>query len=160
MENNIETIIREMLDKMGVSYEDVFFEESAVLDSPRYVIKSEDAPILIGPRGEHFHSFRYLLKKIIENNKEVETKNFIIDIGDYQEKKIQDIKNRAIILGERARFFKTKVEVEPMTAYERMIIHSSLQGQKNLKTESAGFGKGRHVVIMYVEEEGQEDPSF
>jgi len=156
MENNLEQTIKEILDRLGVSYEDVSLEESSVLDSPRYVIKSEeDTAILIGNRGETLHSIRYLLKKILE--KKERNTNFIIDVGDYQEKKIQDIKNRAVILCERARFFKKDIEVPPMSAYERMVVHTALQDQKDVKTESFGFGKNRRVVIKFLGEENQEE---
>ncbi|MEK7526803.1 MAG: R3H domain-containing nucleic acid-binding protein, partial [Patescibacteria group bacterium] len=55
------------------------------------------------------------------------------------------------IMAERARSFKTNMELEPMSPYERMIIHSALESLPDIKTESVGFGRGRKVVIKYVE---------
>ena len=53
-------------------------------------------------------------------------------------------------MAERARELKYDVEMEPMSSYERLIIHSVLQGSANIKTESQGDGRSRRVVVRYV----------
>src|SRR3989344_1629997 len=73
--------------------------------------------------------------------------------NDYQEKRIQELKNRAQIMAERARFFKSNIECPPMNPYERMIIHSFFSDVPDIKTESTGFGRDRRVVIKYVSQE-------
>ena len=46
---------------------------------------------------------------------------------------------------------KTNVKLDPMSAYERKIVHSALQGFKYIKTESEGKEPNRCVVIKYIE---------
>jgi len=53
-------------------------------------------------------------------------------------------------MAERARYFKSSVEVDPMPAFERRIVHEFLSDAIDLKTESTGFGAKRRVVIKYV----------
>ena len=53
-------------------------------------------------------------------------------------------------MSERARYFKSNVEVDPMSSFERRIVHEFLATASDLKTESIGFGPSRRVVIKYV----------
>lgn len=46
---------------------------------------------------------------------------------------------------------KTMVELSPMTSDERRIVHQVLTKYKNIKTESIGIGKDRHITVQYVE---------
>jgi predicted RNA-binding protein Jag len=55
----------------------------------------------------------------------------------------------AHIMAERARYFKSNVEIDPMNPFERRIIHEFLADEKDLKTESTGLGLSSRVVIKY-----------
>ena len=80
-----------------------------------------------------------------------EDTSFFIDVNDYQKKHIEDIRMKAQVLAERARYFKSSVEMDPMSSYERMIIHSEFAEVPDIKTESAGVGKDRRIIIKYTE---------
>ena len=56
------------------------------------------------------------------------------------------------MMAERARSFQYDVELSPMSAYERLIVHTTLQGAPQVKTESQGEGRNRRVVIRYTTE--------
>ena len=56
------------------------------------------------------------------------------------------------MMAERAKFFKSSVPLDPMNGYERRIIHTFLEKDKNIITDSEGVGKDRHIVIKFVEE--------
>jgi len=144
-------IIENFLNRLGVSIEGVEKKESDLEGCYRYVISTPEAAILIGNKGETLGAISHILKKIIEKETEQEDENrkFFVDIGDYQNKRIQEIKNKAVILGERARFFKKDVELSPMGAYERMIVHSTFTNYPDLETQSQGLGYDRRVVIKY-----------
>jgi len=145
-----EKIIEDFLNKLGIKVETIEKKESDLVDCFRYVINTPEAAILIGNKGETLSSLSHILKKIIEKKSaDNQDEKFFIDIGDYQNKRVQDIKNKAIILGERARFFKTDVEMPPMSAYERMIVHSTFTSYSDIETESEGLGLGRKVIIRY-----------
>jgi len=82
---------------------------------------------------------------------EISPVKFFIDINGYFENNTKELQMKAQIMAGRARSFKTNMELEPMTPYERMIIHSALEEFPDIKTESIGFGRDRKVVIKYVE---------
>ena len=53
------------------------------------------------------------------------------------------------MMAERARSLQYDVELTPMSAYERLIVHTTLQNEPHVKTESQGEGYGRRIVIKY-----------
>jgi spoIIIJ-associated protein len=77
--------------------------------------------------------------------------SFVVDVNDYQKKRIEDIRAKARVYAERARYFKSSVEMDPMSSYERMIIHSEFSDTPDIETSSAGVGRDRHIVIRFTE---------
>ncbi len=147
----IKKILEEIIEKMGVSTNDVIVSESAD-GTVRFCVKTEESSLLIGDKGSGLLALNNLVKKIVEKKSrtlpaDAESAPFFVDVNDYQEKKIEELKNKANILAERARAFKTEVEMEPMSSYERMIVHSIFTDTPDIKTESMGEGRERRVVI-------------
>jgi spoIIIJ-associated protein len=90
---------------------------------------------------------------MIDQNREDESRsNVFIDINGYQKKRFDELKNIAHMMAERARYFKSNIEVDPMPAFERRIVHMFLEDAKDIKTESEGQGSNRRVVIKYINE--------
>mgnify|MGYP001606164275 FL=1 len=152
----IKKIIEDTLLKIPVHAE---IKEVSVVgggDIVKFSVHTDDPHFLIGADGKTLLALNHLIKKIVEkqsatlNHKKI---SFIVDVNDYQEKKIQELKNRAQIMAERARFFKSNIECPPMNPYERMIIHSFFTDIPDIKTESTGKGMERRVVVKYVNQE-------
>ena len=93
----------------------------------------------------------YLIKRILDHKYKENTPHIIIDINNYQKEKIERIKTMAYMMAERARFFKSKVELEPMNSFERRIVHEFVSKQSDLISESTGIGSSRRVVLVYKE---------
>ena len=74
----------------------------------------------------------------------------LVDINGFQKKRVEDVRTLAHMMSERARYFKSNIEINPMTAFERRIVHEFLSNASDLKTESIGFGPARRVVIKYI----------
>jgi len=116
-------------------------------------IETPDSRFLIGKEGETLRSFNHLIHKIIEKNQEEgSARTLMIDINGYQKKRFESLKATAYMMAERARYFKSNIEIDPMPAFERRIIHLFLENAKDIKTESSGLGPERRVVIKYVAE--------
>jgi spoIIIJ-associated protein len=148
-----DVILKELLNAAGVSYKDVSRAEAAgqVIFS---IEMSGDARDLIGPRGETVQAIDHLVKKIIEQKfgtteKPDRDDMFLVDVDGYRTRQIKDLQAKALMMAERARSFQYDVELTPMTAYERLIVHTTLQDSPNVKTESQGEGRSRRVVIKY-----------
>lgn len=164
MHEIVETTLKELLDAAGLSYKGVVRDD--VVGQVVFSIQADDARTLIGSHGDTVHALDYLVKKIVEqrtsNRSEGETSprevtekeslHFLVDVNDYRSKQIKDIQNKALMMAERARSFQYDVELSPMSAYERLIVHTALQNSPNIKTESQGEGRNRRVVIRYIQE--------
>ncbi len=157
--NQIKELIETLLKHMEIVCEGIEVDDSDGRE--RFSIKTPDSHKLIGAKGAHLLAFNHLVKKIVASKGErtrpgeasgaAPEKTFFIDVNGYQEAAVENIKNVARVMGDRARSFKTNVELEPMSSYERMVIHAFFQEAKDLKTESVGEGDKRRVVIKYVE---------
>lgn len=116
------------------------------------MVETPDSKFMIGRDGETLRSLNHLVRKILEKqSNEEEINNVFIDVNGYQKKRFDNLKNIAHMMAERARYFKSNIEVDPMPAYERRILHMFLESAPDIKTESEGFGANRRVVIKYIE---------
>ncbi len=106
----------------------------------------------INREGEALSALNHLVRRIVEKNlvENSPTESFLIDINDFQKKKVEAVQAVAHMMSERARYFKSSVEVDPMSAFERRIVHEFLSEATDLATESIGVGPTRRVVIKYV----------
>ena len=115
------------------------------------MIDTPDSRFMIGREGETLRSLNHLVRKIVE--KETggeELANIFVDVNGYQKKRFDNLKNIAHMMAERAKYFKSNIEIDPMPANERRIIHMFLEGMPDIRTESEGYGPSRRVVIKYV----------
>ncbi len=147
---NVKKLIEEVLNSIGVTYDEVEETEDALTKNKLFKIKSRESGLLIGDNGETLQSLSHLIRRIASKDLK-EAAEFSIDINDYKASLIEKLKITAGILANRARDMKTDVEMEPMSSYERLVIHGTLSGQPNIKTESIGEGKDRRLVIKYVD---------
>ncbi len=106
----------------------------------------DEPQILIGKGGEMLISIQYLLAKFIK--KKIGREVMVdLDINDYKKRKIDFLKEVAKTIADEVSLKKTEKELEPMPAYERRIIHLTLQERKDILTESRGEGEQRRIVI-------------
>ena len=146
----IHTLVKEFFDALGAPVDSIEISEGA-----RTVVKvsSPEGVTLIGPKGEHLRALNHLARKIAET-KAGEDVSFVIDVDGHLEGELERIRGNARMLAQRARLFKHEVELDPMTAYERLVIHELFADDPEIKTESRGEGKFRHIVLKYIEKGG------
>lgn len=115
------------------------------------MIETPDSRFMIGRDGETLRSLNHLVRKIAEKEQGgEEISNIFVDVNGYQKKRFDSLKTIAHMMAERAKYFKSNIEVDPMPANERRIIHMFLEGIPDIKTESEGYGPSRRVVIKYI----------
>ena len=154
-----ESVLKELLAAAGAQYSGI--SEAEVAGQTVLTIAAEDAKLLIGAHGDTIHAIDFLVKKILEQKRLARTgeiaeapmaveEHFLIDVNDYRARQIRDLQSKALMMAERARSFQYDVELSPMSAYERLIVHTTLQDAPNVKTESQGEGRNRRVGIRYT----------
>lgn len=150
MEEEVKEIIKEIFERTNCKISNLNFSEED--GASWFMVDTPDSKLMIGRGGETLRSLNHLVRKMIEKKQDEEfVKRLFIDVNSYQKKRFDHLKNIAHMMAERAKYFKNNIEVDPMPAYERRIIHMFLEDYKNVYTESEGFGKNRHVVIKYTE---------
>lgn len=164
----IQNLIKELIEKTTVLVNEIsILEENSLLLNTKDEIKTvyfsvevKEPHLFLGHGGEGLFALNHLIRKIIENKlpkteniEEFRTQNgpqIMIDINGFQKKRIENLRAVAHMMAERARYFKSNIEVDPMPAFERRIVHEFLSNAIDLKTESVGFGPSRRVVIKYI----------
>ncbi|MBP9749736.1 MAG: hypothetical protein KBD21_03320 [Candidatus Pacebacteria bacterium] len=139
-----ETLIRKLFSLMCVEVSAV--EYVTVGGHGVYSVRSEDSKLLIGPQGETLRALNHVVRRMLEQQGD-DAARCMVDVNGYQLNRIQDIEQKARLLADRVRTFRASAEMLPMNAYERMIIHSMFSEDRDIDTESVGFGKDRHVVL-------------
>lgn len=110
-------------------------------------ILGENTNALIGHRGESLNALQTILTSIA--NKDIEEKvRVILDISGYKEKRKKVLEELADKISKTVIRTGKTVTLEPMPAYERKIIHSRLQNNKKVETESVGEEPHRKVVVL------------
>lgn len=151
-EQDIQAIVQDLFRAMEIET-----ELSTALDSDNVTwwanISSRDGHLFLARGGEGLVALNHIVKEIARRNMTDKDARppVIVDINGFQKKRADTLKTTAHMMAERARFFKSSVSLDPMSPYDRRIVHEHLSNEKDIKTESEGVGRDRHVVIRYVE---------
>ena len=109
-------------------------------------ISGNNTNSLIGYRGETLNAMQTLLSSVA--NKDIEEKvRVILDVSGYKEKRKKVLEELADKISKTVIKTGKRVTLEPMPAYERKIIHSRLQNNNKITTDSVGVEPHRKVVI-------------
>ena len=133
-----------ILLKMGVEAEILVREESEKIFID---LKGEDVGTIIGYRGETLDAIQYLLHIFVNKNSKGNYKKVLLDAGDYRLKREETLKKLALKTAYKVKKYGRSMKFEPMNPYERKIIHSALQDDNNITTESEGQEPFRRVVV-------------
>ena len=120
----------------------------------RITIKGDDASILIGHHGDTLDALQYLanLASARKNkNGERDKSRVTLDIEGYRAKREETLRALARKMAAKALRNKRSVMLEPMSAYERRIIHSEIQKMDGVSTNSIGSDNNRKIVIYLTD---------
>jgi spoIIIJ-associated protein len=109
-------------------------------------IGEDDKGIIIGKRGKNLDEIQFLLNLMVNKGRQNYVR-VVFNVEDYRAKREETLKRLALKMAEKCRYYKHKVRLEPMNPYERRIIHSTLQDEKDIITYSEGDEPYRKVVI-------------
>lgn len=137
--------LKDMIDKMGIDVE-VSARENK--DGEIHIdINGKDSACVIGKRGQTLDAIQYLTRVVVNRDEENYTK-IVVDAGEYRAKREATLTKLAKRLADKVIRTGKPVKLEPMSPYERKIIHSALQNHKKVTTRSEGKEPYRRVVIQ------------
>ena len=120
-------------------------------DTVVLVIKGDDLGMLIGRRGQTLACIQYLLRLMVAN----QIKAFVplvVDVNDYRQRRFKALLALAMRTAEEVKEKRMPCALEPMSAFERRIVHMTLTEHPDVTTQSIGIGEARKVVVVLKEE--------
>jgi spoIIIJ-associated protein len=149
--------VKTLLADIGLSAEAELY---ACEDGTRRItIVGDDASTLIGHHGDTLDALQYLanLASARKNSKGERDKSRVtLDIEGYRKKREETLRALARRMAQKALRNKRSVMLEPMSAYERRIIHSEIQGIEGVSTNSIGSDNNRKIVIFLTDKKPKE----
>ena len=142
-EKSVKRFLDELLPKIG---NDITYDISKNENGLNVRINGESAGALIGFRGETLYSVQNIISAVASKNQETRIR-VILDIEGYKSKREKTLEELAEKVAKTVIRTRRPVTLEPMKAYERKIIHSKLQNNKKVTTNSIGEEPRRRVVI-------------
>ena len=115
----------------------------------RVDLEGSDMGFLIGHRGETLDAIQHLCNYAV--NRDVSGHIRVnVDAEDYRQKREDSLRRYARKKAQQVLKARRRTTLEPMNAYERHLIHATLQDMENITTYSTGTEPNRRVVIEYI----------
>lgn len=152
MENQLSEILDNLLGMLLLegSYEIEENDENFTV-----LIETKDAGRLIGARGESLDGLQTLVNQMMfrKAGEAVGQKRVVIDVEGWRKQKEEELAGSAKSWGMQVLEDKKELELEPMSPWQRRIVHMVIAEMPGLVSESAGEGRDRHIVIKVKSEE-------
>ena len=108
----------------------------------------DDVALLIGRHGQTIDALQYLLNAISHRAYGDDRKEVVVDAAGYRERRRVTLEALAERTAEQVRASGSKVELEPMTAVERKVVHLKLKELGGVATASEGTEPNRYIVVL------------
>ena len=146
-EEKIEQFIKGLLENMGSKAVPHAWSDGE--GSYRVELTGEGLGFLIGRRGETLDAIQHLANYAVNRSVDGHVR-INVDAESYREKREDSLRRYARKKAQQVLKNRRRTTLEPMNAYERHVIHASLQDMDNITTHSTGTEPNRRVVIEYV----------
>jgi spoIIIJ-associated protein len=107
-----------------------------------------DVALLIGRHGQTIDAVQYLLNAITHRAHGDERKEVIVDAAGYRERRRATLESLAVRTAQEVQSSGARVELDPMTAVERKVVHLKLKEIAGVETASEGMEPNRYVVVL------------
>jgi spoIIIJ-associated protein len=147
-ESELAATVRELLERIvrqiGIHARLAIEEDE---ESVTAAFSGRDLGLLIGKHGQTIDAIQYLANAIVYRGQAAERKAIVVDAAGYRERRKASLDALAVRSAERALSNGQPVELEPMTAVERKVVHVRLKEYPGVETGSEGTEPNRYVVI-------------
>lgn len=144
IKNALEKFLNEFL---GAISENIEYKISKQDEQYLFIeINGKNSTKLIGYRGEALKALQLILTNVAANAINSPVK-IIVDIENYRNKRKNTLEELAVKIEKTVTKSGKKVTLEPMSPYERKVIHTKLQDSQTVRTYSIGEDSNRRVVI-------------
>ncbi len=142
----LQDLLEEVVDAMGL---EVDVRVDRVQDTLTGRVEGEDVGLLIGRRGQTIDALQHLAQRIVFRGGA--QARIVIDADGYRERRAQALRALALDAAEDAVATREAVELEPMPASERRVVHEFLRERDDVTTHSEGEEPERFLVVEPTE---------
>jgi spoIIIJ-associated protein len=142
----LEELLEEVADGLGLDVAVDVSEDEGVLGGS---LRGEDVGLFIGRRGQTIDAVQHLAQRIVfpEGPSPVRV---VVDADGYRERRVEMLQADAERAAEEAQHSGVPVELEPMPASERRIVHEYLRERGGVETHSEGDEPERRLVVSLL----------
>ena len=109
---------------------------------------SADVGLLIGRHGQTIDAVQYLFNAASHRAQGDERKEVVVDAAGYRDRRRSTLESMAVRAAQQVETTGERVELEPMTAVERKVVHLRLKDLEGVATSSEGAEPNRYVVVL------------
>jgi spoIIIJ-associated protein len=118
-------------------------EEGVLLD-----VKTDDAGRLIGRQGQTLSDLQYITNRLLFQQ-DASSPKVMVDVGGYRAQAREALVKKAKDAAEKVRRWGDTVELEPMTAFDRRVVHQALKDDPDVETHSAEVdGTDKKAILL------------
>jgi spoIIIJ-associated protein len=149
--DEIKNLIKETLEAMGLKGLEIGikkdnFQKEGESMTVSVEMSPRDAESFLREHGEGLDALERLIRVLL-SKKMGRSPFLVLDINSYKESRKNELSEMAMDIAKKVRRSKKAVILEPMSPYERRIIHLKLAEQPDIVTESIGEEPERKVVV-------------
>ena len=118
-------------------------EEGVLLD-----VKTDDAGRLIGRQGQTLSDLQYITNRLLFQQDATAPK-VMVDVGGYRAQAREALVKKAKDAAEKVRRWGDTVELEPMSAFDRRVVHQALKDDPDVETHSVEVdGTDKKAILL------------
>jgi len=118
-------------------------EEGVLLD-----VKTDDAGRLIGRQGQTLSDLQYITNRLLFQQ-DASSPKVMVDVGGYRAQAREALVKKAKDAAEKVRRWGDTVELEPMTAFDRRVVHQALKDDPDVETHSVEVeGTDKKAILL------------
>src|SRR5580700_3011114 len=123
-------------------------DEGLLLD-----VKTEDSGRLIGRQGQTLSDLQYITNRLLFQQDPASPK-VMVDVGGYRSQAREALVKKAKDAAEKVRRWGDPVELEPLSAFDRRIIHNAIKDDPDIETHSVEVEGTEKKVILFRPKRG------
>ena len=143
----VRALVTRIVEGIGVTARIELVEEDELITAS---CAGPDLGMLIGRHGQTIDAVQYLANAVMWRRHPEDRKEVVVDAAGYRDRRRATLESLAVRSAERALSDREPVELEPMTAVERKVVHLRLKEFDGVETTSEGTEPNRYVVVHPV----------
>lgn len=137
--------LKRILELLGftATVEEHSLEEGALLD-----VKTDDSGRLIGRQGQTLSDLQYITNRLLFQQ-DASAPKVMVDVGGYRSSAREALVKKAKDAAEKVRRWGDVVELEPLNAFDRRIVHQAIKDDPDIETHSVAVeGTEKKAILL------------